>query len=112
MDTLTPLDARNSLLLDPIKDKDHPHATTFSLGDHVQESKQPLTRGQSPERYMGAEPANPYSISSYNRPLTPSQPYGADQSHEQLLGGAAPMGREPTVPNIGGYGGYRRPGGY
>ncbi|KAK6189596.1 hypothetical protein LQW54_013100 [Pestalotiopsis sp. IQ-011] len=112
MDTLTPLDARNSLLLDPIKDKDHPHATTFSLGDHVQESKQPLTRGQSPERYMGAELANPYSISSYNRPLTPNQPYGADQSHEQLLGGAAPMGREPTVPNVGGYGGYRRPGGY
>lgn len=111
MDTLTPLDARNSLLLDPIN-KNEPHATAFSLGDHVHESKQPLARGQSPERYMGAEPNNPYSLPSYNRPITSGQPYAGDQSHEQLLGSAAPMGREPALPNVGGYGGYRRPGGY
>ncbi|KAK9794532.1 hypothetical protein AB5N19_00349 [Seiridium cardinale] len=114
MDTLTPLDARNSLLLDPIKTKDEPSTTTFSLNDNFQESKQPLTRGQSPERYLGSanEAANPYSVATYNRPLTPSQPYGGDQSREQLLGGAAPMGREPRLPNAGGYGGYRQPGGY
>ncbi|KAH6660569.1 hypothetical protein BKA67DRAFT_589954 [Truncatella angustata] len=116
MDTLTPLDARNSLLLDHVKTKEGASSTTFSLADNIQESKQPLTRGQSPERYPGStlEPSNPYSMATYNRPLTPSQPFGADQSGDRLLGGAAPMARQPTVPSVTGYGynGYRQPGGY
>lgn len=116
MDTLTPLDARNSLLLDTVKTKDEVNSSTFALGANYHESKQPLTRGQSPERFLGSdhEPANPYAMATYNRPLTPSQPFGADQGRENLLGSAAPMGREPNVPNVGGYGydSYRKPGGY
>ncbi|KAI1859596.1 uncharacterized protein JN550_012004 [Neoarthrinium moseri] len=110
MDTLTPLDARNSLLLDRVHSKE---GTTFSLADNVHESKQPLARGQSPERYLGtSEPANPYSVATYNRPLTPSTPYNNDQSRDQLLGSAAPMGRQPTLPNVGYGGGYGNAGGY
>jgi hypothetical protein len=116
MDTLTPLDARNSLLLDRVKTKVEPSSTTFSLADNIHDSKQPLTRGQSPERYLGSdiEHANPYSVATYNRPLTPNQPFGVDQSREQLLGSAAPMGREAAIPNVNGYGygGYRQPRGY
>lgn len=119
MDTLTPLDARNSLLLDTVKSKDAADDRAFSLNDAAHEQKQPLTRGQSPERYLGhrgVEPANPYTTATYNRPLTPSTPYNTqDQSREQLLGSAAPMGhQQPTLPNLGGYGGsyaaYRQPG--
>ncbi|KAI0125771.1 hypothetical protein BJ170DRAFT_446675 [Xylariales sp. AK1849] len=112
MDTLTPLDARNSLLLERVKGKE---STTFSLADSLQESKQPLARGQSPERYLGIAPerANPYAAASYNRPFTPNTPFGNDQSRDQLLGSAAPMGRQPTLPQMGGYGGgYANTGGY
>jgi hypothetical protein len=110
-DTLTPLDARNSLLLERNKSGD-----AFSL-NNMPESKLPLARNTSPERYHSStlEPANPYaSPATFNRPLTPSTPYsGVDQSSERLLNSAAPMGREPTLPNVGGYGGgypsYRAP---
>lgn len=108
-DVLTPLDARNSLLLERPKSDG---STTFAVSETVQDVKQPLARNASPDRYMSAEPANPYAANAYARPETPSYPVD-DQIHEKpLLGGAAPMsGREPTVPNMGGYddGGY---GGY
>lgn len=115
MDTLTPLDARNSLLLENVKTKQEMNSTTFSVAANVQESKQPLARGMSPERYVGStEAANPYAMPTYNRPLAPSQPYGSGSGRQQLLRDAAPMGREPELPNVGGYGygGYRQPGGY
>ncbi|KAK8050361.1 hypothetical protein PG994_012091 [Apiospora phragmitis] len=103
-DALTPLDARNSLLLDR---KQSHGSTTFSVSDNVQELKQPLARNASPDRYLGVEPANPYGnaagFNASSRPLTPITPINGDQ--ERLIGGAAPMGREPTLPNMGGYGG-------
>lgn len=103
-DALTPLDARNSLLIDR---KQTNGSTTFSMSDHVQEVKQPLARNTSPDRYLAAEPANPYSNAGFNtfRPLTPSTPLNG-RDEERLIGGAAPMGREPTLPNMGGGGGY------
>ncbi|KAK7951125.1 transient receptor potential domain containing protein [Apiospora aurea] len=107
-DALTPLDARNSLLLDR---KQSHGSTTFSVTDNVQE-KQPLARNTSPDRYLGTEPANPYGnaaqFNSSARPLTPNTPMHGDD--ERLIGGAAPMGREPTLPNMGVGGGYG--GGY
>ncbi|KAK7988048.1 initiation-specific alpha-1-6-mannosyltransferase [Apiospora arundinis] len=110
-DALTPLDARNSLLLDR---KQTNGSTTFSMSDHVQEVKQPLARNTSPDRYLGVEPANPYSnaagLNTF-RPLTPSTPLNGGDS-DRLIGGAAPMGREPTLPNMGGGGGYGGNGGY
>ena len=112
---LTPLDARNSLLLERPKSDG---STTFAVSETVQDVKQPLARNASPDRYMSAEPANPYAANAYARPETPSYPVD-DQNHEKpLLGGAAPMsGREPTVPNMGGYddrgyGGYPPNNGY
>ncbi|KAK8137816.1 hypothetical protein PG984_001196 [Apiospora sp. TS-2023a] len=110
-DALTPLDARNSLLLDR---KQTNGSTTFSVSDNIQE-KQPLARNTSPDRYLGAEPANPYGnaagFNSFARPLTPSTPMNGGDN-ERLIGGAAPMGREPTLPNMGGGGGYGGNGGY
>ncbi|KAH8675866.1 hypothetical protein BX600DRAFT_432413 [Xylariales sp. PMI_506] len=115
-DTLTPLDARNSLLLERVKTDNE--STTFSIADNYHESKQPLARGVSPspaeqrqqQPYRGPtpQPGNPYAVATYNRPLTPSGPYRDDQ---RLIGGAAPMAREPTLPNVGG-GGYGMGGGY
>jgi hypothetical protein len=114
MDALTPLDARNSLLLDRVRSNEG-GSTTFSMADNVHESKMPLTRGQSPDRYHH-DPANPYAGNTYGgghqQPLLPNpvMPYGGDRSQENLLGSAAPMSREPIVPNVGyraGGGGYR-----
>lgn len=84
------------------------------MSDNIQE-KQPLARNTSPDRYLGAEPANPYSnaagFNSFARPLTPSTPMNGGDS-ERLIGSAAPMGREPTLPNMGGGGGYGGNGAY
>ncbi|KAK2047146.1 TRP-domain-containing protein [Colletotrichum somersetense] len=92
MDTLTPLDARNSLLMDR---KDPEHGTTFSMSS-VPEKKD--NRSESPDYYLGAGPNAPY------RPLTPNTPYNhANSSHENLVLGAAPIAdRKPTLPNVGG----------
>ncbi|KAI0022430.1 TRP-domain-containing protein [Xylariomycetidae sp. FL0641] len=124
MDTLTPLDARNSLLMEHSKTND----SSFSMAkiNARGESKEPLTRvrrDSSPDRYDSAipEPANPYGslAAPYSRPLTPNAPMGgANSSHENLISSAAPVaGRQPTLPSVGGYGGgygggYRGPGGY
>ncbi|KAK2009977.1 TRP-domain-containing protein [Colletotrichum eremochloae] len=92
MDTLTPLDARNSLLMDR---KDPEHGTTFSMSS-VPEKKE--NRSESPDSYLGAGLSGPY------RPLTPNTPYNhANSSHENLVLGAAPIAdRKPTLPNVGG----------
>ncbi|KAK1991464.1 TRP-domain-containing protein [Colletotrichum falcatum] len=92
MDTLTPLDARNSLLMDR---KDPEHGTTFSMSS-VPEKKD--NRSESPDSYLGAGQNGPY------RPLTPNTPFNhANSSHENLVLGAAPIAdRKPTLPNVGG----------
>ncbi|EFQ29294.1 transient receptor potential ion channel [Colletotrichum graminicola] len=108
MDTLTPLDARNSLLMDR---KDPEHGTTFSMSS-VPEKKD--SRSESPDYYLGAGPNAPY------RPLTPNAPYNhANSSQENLVLGAAPIAdRKPTLPNLGGdynaggYGGSGHRGAY
>ncbi|WYZ34451.1 hypothetical protein EsH8_I_000727 [Colletotrichum jinshuiense] len=105
LDTLTPLDARNSLLMDR---KDPEAGTTFSMSS-VPEKRD--LRSESPDRYVGATGNAPY------RPLMPSTPYNnGNQSSENLVLGAAPIAdRKPTLPNVGGdYGqaGYGGGGGY
>ncbi|KAI1379443.1 TRP-domain-containing protein [Hypoxylon crocopeplum] len=127
MDNLTPLDARNSLLLD--RSKTNESSITISYANTVSDMKRPTRRDSSPERYIGValEAPNTYSplAPSYSRPLTPSMPMGGpNQSREDLVSNAAPIGRQPMLPNIGGgyggnsygqqngYPGYRAPGGY
>ncbi|KAF6818602.1 transient receptor potential domain containing protein [Colletotrichum sojae] len=105
LDTLTPLDARNSLLMDR---KDPEHGTTFSMSS-VPEKKG--GRPESPEPYLGA-----HGNASYH-PLAPNTPYNnPNQSRENLVLGAAPIAdRNPTLPNVGGdyhNGGYGGGGGY
>ncbi|KAF4775536.1 transient receptor potential ion channel [Colletotrichum scovillei] len=104
MDTLTPLDARNSLLMDR---KDPEAGTTFSMSSVPEKKDQ---RSESPDHYMGAAGNAPY------RPLAPSTPYGNahhDQSRENLVLGAAPIAdRAPTLPNVGGDFNHNPHGGY
>lgn len=123
LDTLTPLDARNSLLKERTDSGLSNTADSMSVAKSaaMQDAK-PIRphRSSSPDRYLGVEPANPYGQSASlmgntSRPLTPATP-SADAS---LVSNAAPIGRsdtrQPTLPNIGGDsygygGGYSRPG--
>ncbi|PKS07928.1 hypothetical protein jhhlp_006538 [Lomentospora prolificans] len=119
MDNLTPLDARNSLLLDRSQ-FDNKGSTTFSMASTVE--KTGYARSPSPEKYLGnyeasynkpsqLSPSNDYA--SPYRPITPNTPvaYG-DQSREGLISNAAPIGhadmRQPTIPNLGGFGGQQQ----
>ncbi|TGO41016.1 hypothetical protein BHYA_0028g00580 [Botrytis hyacinthi] len=82
LDNLTPLDARNSLLMD----------SKSSIHSYEGDSKHPYLHSthetHEPSSFMN-EPANPYS-----------------RSQENLVGGAAPVAgtghqsRQPTVPNM------------
>lgn len=123
MDNLTPLDARNSLLLDRSQ-LDNKGSTTFSMASAVEKSdyeKSGYTRSPSPERYLGYDssynkPQQQQQLSPNNdytspyRPITPNTPlsYGGDQTREGLIRNAAPIGqfdsRQPTLPNVDGYG--------
>jgi hypothetical protein len=118
LDNLTPLDARNSLLIDP------PKVTGYD-----NESKYPLVKDNRVDSFMN-EPANPYATATPFRTFTPQsqrpypqsqRPYtpqghrtmGSVESQENLVQGAAPLGggggsppRQPTLPFTG-YGGYR-----
>ncbi|KAI1761008.1 TRP-domain-containing protein [Hypoxylon sp. FL1150] len=103
MDTLTPLDARNSLLLDRIKTNES--RITISYANNAADmKKQPSSRrDSSPERYIGVaiEPSDAYSpldAPYTTRPLTPSMPMGANHSRENLISNT--------------HSGYRAPGGY
>jgi hypothetical protein len=121
MDNLTPLDARNSLLMDRPKTGATDSSTTFSMSNTVE--KAPLARSESPERYLGHERnqlsvSGPNQLSSPYRPLTPGTPVNgnADLVREGLVRGAAPIGRseptrQPTLPNLG-YGANPNAGGY
>ncbi|KAK0657188.1 hypothetical protein B0T16DRAFT_425505 [Cercophora newfieldiana] len=130
-DTLTPLDARNSLLLDRSKDSIPPLPDSFSInktGAVVETKNLPSSRDSSPDRLYSMSDAEkgqtglyapPASSSppSY-RPITPSTPMGRSlsrsSSRENLMANAAPLprvpamdNRQPTLPNLGvGFGGY------
>jgi hypothetical protein len=103
-DNLTPLDARNSLLMDPARYDSDP--------------KYPLTKENSSDSFLN-EPANPYSRNAtLMRPFTPQtqRSLHSAHSHENLVAGAAPLGgaggsppRQPALPNLDNqnYGGYR-----
>jgi hypothetical protein len=99
MDTLTPLDARNSLLLERAKTND-----TFAIANTgLSDTKPTPAREPSPDRYFAvANPANPYngsrpSTGATYRPLTPVSGSPSDN----LLMNAAPLGQsQPTIPNL------------
>ena len=127
MDTLTPLDARNSLLLDRSKLATADSAASFSVANVGVQEKQnilPVSRDNSPERYLGAEPERGRTVSAGDnravyRSLTPTPPNDENLSSENLLRTSRLPGsqdmRQPTLPNVGGYnespygggGGYR-----
>ncbi|CAI4213737.1 unnamed protein product [Parascedosporium putredinis] len=100
-DNLTPLDARNSLLLDRSQ-MDEKDSTTFSmayLGNYD------TSYSEKPSQLS---PSNGFA--SPYRPITPNTPISfGDQSREGLINNAAPIGyldsRQPTIPNLGGFGG-------
>ncbi|KAK0632144.1 hypothetical protein B0T14DRAFT_417712 [Immersiella caudata] len=138
-DTLTPLDARNSLLLDRSKESTPPLPESFSINKtgSLEAKAVPSSRDSSPDRLYssgsdmekGGLYAPPASSAPY-RPITPSTPMGRSlsrsSSRENLMANAAPPprlgdNRQPTLPNLGGggfggYGGYGlrppMPGGY
>lgn len=116
-DNLTPLDARNSLLMDPYRN----------------DPKNAFGKANNAESYM-MQPANPHTGAV---PLHAYRNTGPLESRENLVYGAAPLGgrdmsptrqtptvpdlggyrdasppprQEPTVPNLGGYTGYRGAG--
>lgn len=127
VDTLTPLDARNSLLLDRSKLATADSAASFSVANVGMQERQnilPVSRDSSPERYLGAEPDRGRTVSAGDnraayRSLTPNPPNDENPSSENLLRSNRPPGnqdmRQPTLPNVGGYnatpygggGGYR-----
>lgn len=107
LDNLTPLDARNSLLMDPSK-----------MPMHERDMKQPLTREVSQDSFTHPEGANPYAVpmrpfSPQARPFTPPTKHrtlGSRDSSENLVRNAAPLGGtsgEPTLPNMNSDTGYR-----
>ncbi len=115
LDNLTPLDARNSLLMDPAK-------MPMSSSTYDNDPKYPLVKQQTPDSFMN-EPANPYSNATPMRSFTPSsqraftptqRPFTPQthrtvhsvESQEHLLRSESPP-REPALPNLQGYGEYR-----
>lgn len=115
MDTLTPLDARNSLLLDRKDPETGPNGeTTYSMSTTVEKGgpRAYAMRSTSPEAYDGGHRRGP-SQGSLNffggrddgsgayRALTPEYGHGRSESHERLVRGPAPN-RQPTLPDVGG----------
>ncbi|KAH6666562.1 hypothetical protein B0J14DRAFT_194202 [Halenospora varia] len=113
LDNLTPLDARNSLLMDP--------AQRPLNEDYTRDHKLPLVKQSSADSFMN-EPANPYAGATPLRPFTPQTHRTLDStsSREHLVSNAAPLGgdphgsppQQPTLPNFQSqqqqnYGGYR-----
>ena len=120
-DTLTPLDARNSLLLD--RPKSESAFESFSItktGSALQTSAvpPPLPRNQSPDPlYPGADLEKGSGPSLFApraadgiayRPITPATPLPLsveNSSRDNLVQSAAPVGgmtatRQPTLPNL------------
>ncbi|KAG8421260.1 hypothetical protein J3458_003151 [Metarhizium acridum] len=100
MDNLTPLDARNSLLLDRAP---MPEKSMFAVSSDLNK-KGHLRNGSAERFYPGGgdirPPVAPSGGHMY-RPLTPT----IAKDSQSLLDGAAPIGtsdRQPTVPNVDG----------
>ncbi|KAI0150337.1 TRP-domain-containing protein [Xylariaceae sp. FL1272] len=111
-DTLTPLDARNSLLKGSITTELVDGLSSTRLSP-IAESKAPAIdvarRGSSPRPPLGSSPERSNSFlqpPNLSRPVTPVTPWGADQSQEHLISHAAPIhvDRQPTLPNLEGLG--------
>ncbi|KAM0427520.1 hypothetical protein ACHAPT_007480 [Fusarium lateritium] len=112
MDTLTPLDARNSLLLDRKDDTNNNNISMFAISAPIQEKQH--RRSMSPDRYVAAEEglrANDMASSppSYYRDLTPMD----NNDSQHLVHGTAPVAwahRPPSPIGMGrydgGHGGY------
>lgn len=108
LDNLTPLDARNSLLIEPAR----MDMSGGASGAYEQDLKHPLVREGSSDSFS-TEPANPYAVPM--RPFTPQSQHrtvGSRDSHDNLVQHAAPLGgingsppRQPAIPNLRGYGG-------
>ncbi|RDL36737.1 Uncharacterized protein BP5553_06089 [Venustampulla echinocandica] len=92
LDNLTPLDARNSLLMDPT---DRPMNTSYT-----NDQKLPLVANSDTSM---REAANPYAPTQHRY-------LNSTSSREGLVRGAEPFGdapQHPTLPNVQGPGGYR-----
>ena len=103
LDTLTPLDARNSLLNDR---KSGLHGTMESFS--IAKTGLAARGNSSPDPYL--DPANPYRAPPSQR--SHSSGGSVDEASTALMGSVSPIGhsdpRQPTLPNIGGVGaGYR-----
>ncbi|KAI1755158.1 TRP-domain-containing protein [Xylaria castorea] len=114
-DTLTPLDAHNSLLKVDWTKSDESNTFSFAklatVGDSKESTGDISNLGPSPERYSNTSTGRGGSgylqAPIQSRPLTPATPFGANQSRENLIGHAASIDREPTIPNLGDFGGSR-----
>ncbi|KAG4426733.1 hypothetical protein IFR04_000164 [Cadophora malorum] len=119
LDNLTPLDARNSLLMDPAK---APMSSDVYPSDRKHSDDSFLNEPANP--YRGATPMRSYTTTTQGslapqlgRPFTPTSQslYRPDTREDQnLVQGAAPLGgiggsppRQPAIPQLPGYGGYR-----
>ena len=104
--TLTPLDARNSLLSNPSRLN-----PTHTPSIYSQDSKHPYNSQQE----VSVDPANPYSGRQYN--TTQHRALNSIDSHTNLMVDVGPLGRSlspsppkgntPWAPNAAGNNGYR-----
>ncbi|KAI1180677.1 TRP-domain-containing protein [Nemania sp. FL0916] len=99
-DTLTPLDARNSLLkMDRTQSSESTTSSFVQPAVAIRSSQEPInntTSGAFSERVSSGYLHTP----NQGRSLTPAAPYGANQSHDNLVHHAPPIDREPTIPNV------------
>ena len=138
-DTLTPLDARNSLLLDRSKTANSDFSDSFSInktgfgnsmnattmkgaGDVEAARAVPVGSASPEDRGFLSAGGNPLFAprgvtgGGAYRPLTPSTPFGTEPtrtgSRDELMGGDGVSGgdmRQPTLPSLS-EGGWNRPG--
>ncbi|KAI9859053.1 MAG: hypothetical protein M1813_007181 [Trichoglossum hirsutum] len=94
LDALTPLDARNSLLMDPTQ---YPESKRSLLSSnepaHPYRDASPMPQGRRAMR----ESADNLVASAASMP----QSHGRNISNESFGGSPPPMNRQPTVPNLG-----------
>ncbi|KAI0489685.1 TRP-domain-containing protein [Xylaria cf. heliscus] len=116
-DTLTPLDAHNSLLKVDWAKSDENNTLSFAKLATIGESKEPAGNMSNlsslPDRYSGTSHSRAGSgylqapSPNQSRPLTPATPSNPNQSRENLITNAASIDREPTIPNVSDFGGSR-----
>jgi hypothetical protein len=109
LDDLTPLDARNSLLMDPAK---MPMSTTTHLNAdtaYYNDAKNPLIKTRSEDSFESSNPygQNAMAMSTYRDERTgmmgsTTGPRRSNESTDRLVPGDAVLaGKQPTVPNMG-----------